>query len=259
MKLSNLLGMTEVASAHGYQIDNLLGLIHLFMLVLFVGWGTFFIYTLIRFNKKANPKASYTGVKGKFSTQLEIAVVVVEVIILVGFAFPLWSERVDAFPDASKSTVARVVGEQYAWNIHYPGPDGIFGSRKIEFVNASNPLGLDSTDHHADDDIITINQLHLPVDKPVILYISSKDVIHSFAVREMRVLQDATPGLTIPMWFTPTVSGKYEISCSQLCGLGHYRMRGFLTVESEDEFNAWMDEQAVEKLAAGSIDPGMYD
>jgi len=259
MKLSDLLGMTEVASLHGYQIDNLIALIHLFMLVLFVGWGSFFIYTLLRFNKKANPKADYAGVKGKLSTQLEIAVVIIEAIILIGFAFPLWSERVDAFPEASQSTVVRVVGEQFAWNIHYPGPDGIFGSRKIELVNAFNPVGLDSTDPQGEDDIVTVNQLHLPVDKPTIIYVSSKDVIHSFAVREMRVLQDATPGLTIPMWFTPIAKGKYEISCSQLCGLGHYRMRGFLTIESEDEFNAWMDERAVEKAEAGVVDPGMYD
>jgi len=257
--LSKFLGMTQVASAHGGQIDHIIALVHLFMLVLFVGWGSFFIYTLLRFNNKANPKANYGGVKGKFSTQLEIAVVIIEVILLIGFAFPLWSQRVDAFPDASESTVARVVGEQFAWNMHYPGKDGIFGRREIGLVNAFNPVGLDSTDPHSDDDIVTINQLHLPVNKPVILHISSKDVIHSFAVREMRVLQDATPGITIPMWFTPIQEGKYEISCSQLCGLGHYRMRGFLTIESEEEFNAWMDEQALEKAEAGSVDPGMYD
>jgi len=242
--MAKLFGMTQVASAHGYQIDNLIGLIHLFMLVLLVGWGSVFIYTLLRFNKKANPKADYVGVKGKLSTQLEIAVVIIEAIILIGFAFPLWSARVDAFPDASTSTVVRVVGEQFVWNMHYPGKDGIFGRREIGFVNAANPVGLDSSDPHAEDDIVTINQLHLPVDKPAILHISSKDVIHSFAVREMRSLQDATPGITIPMWFTPIKEGKYEISCSQLCGLGHYRMRGFLTIESEEEFNAWMDERA---------------
>ena len=114
---------------------------------------------------------------------------------------------------------------------------------------------LDRSDPAAKDDITTINQLNLPIDRPVLVHLSTKDVIHSFGLFEMRVKQDAIPGMSIPVWFIPNVTtsemraktGKpdfdYEIACSQLCGLGHFRMRGFVTIQSEADFKKWMDEQ----------------
>jgi len=217
--------------------------------------GETLIYTLIRFRKSQNTKGDYTGVKGKISTYLEVAVVFVEASLLIGLAFPLSSKQVDAFPSAEQATVVRVIGEQFAWNVHYAGKDGVFGRRDINLVSSGNPLGLDRTDPYAKDDIALINQLHLPVNKPAIIHLSSKDVMHSFALREMRVVQDAIPGLSIPFWFEPVKEGKYDISCAQLCGLGHYRMRGFLTVESEEKFNAWLEEQA----AMAEEEEGLYD
>ena len=119
----------------------------------------------------------------------------------------------------------------------------------------SNPLGLDRSDPAAKDDVTTLNQLHLPVNRPVVVKLRSKDVIHSFNVPEFRVKQDAIPGLTIPIWFIPNVttaemrarSGnpefQYEIACAQLCGLGHARMRGFVTVLSADEFQKWVEAE----------------
>ena len=103
------------------------------------------------------------------------------------------------------------------------------------------------------DDVTTINQLHLPVDKPALIYLSSKDVIHSFFLPNLRVKQDAVPGLNVPIWFEATKTGKYEIACAQLCGLGHYRMRGFMTIMSEDDYAAWMDEEQA-LLAEGGGD-----
>ena len=134
--------------------------------------------------------------------------------------------------------------EQFAWNIHYPGPDGMFGRTEVTRVAADNPLGLDRRDPAAKDDITTINQLNLPVDRPVLVHLSSKDVIHSFGLFEMRVKQDAVPGLDIPVWFIPNKLGDYEIACSQLCGLGHYRMRGFISVKTDADFKAWLAEEA---------------
>ena len=118
-----------------------------------------------------------------------------------------------------------------------------FGRTDIKFVSADNPLGLDRTDPAGKDDVTTINQLNLPVDRPVLVHLSSKDVIHSFGLYEMRVKQDAIPGLQIPVWFVPNRIGDYEIACSQLCGLGHFRMRGFVTVQSQADFSKWFDEQ----------------
>ena len=151
-----------------------------------------------------------------------------------------------AFPSASEAVVVRLVGEQFAWNVHYPGPDGRFGRTDIKLVSADNPLGLDRRDPDAKDDITTINQMNLPVDRPILVQLSSKDVIHSLGLIEMRVKQDAIPGMTMPVWFIPNRIGEYEIACSQLCGLGHFRMRGFVTVQSAADYQKWYDDQEKE-------------
>jgi cytochrome c oxidase subunit 2 len=247
--------MPPAASAHAGEIDQMMVLVHWLMLVLFVGWGAFFLYVLVRFRRGANPKANYLGAKGKLSKGLEVAVAVVEVVLLVFYAIPAWARRVQNLPSESEAVVVRVVGQQFAWEVHYPGPDGKFGRTDIKLVSADNPLGLDRSDPDAKDDFNSENQLHVQVNRPVLVHLSSKDVIHSFGLYEMRVKQDAVPGLQIPVWFIPTVTtaemrtrtGKadfdYEIACSQLCGLGHFRMRGFLVVDSADDYQKWMADQ----------------
>jgi cytochrome c oxidase subunit 2 len=260
--ISGWLGLPALASTHGGQIDEMIGWVHLFMFVLFVGWGAFFLYCLIRFRRSRNPVANYTGVTSKSSSYLEGGVALVEAILLFGFAIPLWAARVDRMPAESESLVVHVTAEQFAWNVHYAGPDRKFGRQDIKLIDTTdNPLGLDRSDPAAKDDVTTLNQLYLPANKPIIVRLRSKDVIHSFGVPEFRVKQDAIPGLTIPIWFVPNVTteemrtrtGKpefqYEIACAQLCGLGHYRMRGFVTVQTEEEFTKWMDEK-VKELSA---------
>ena len=201
--MEQYLGLPPDGSAHGPSIDHLIGLIHWLMFILFVGWGTFYIFTLIRFRKKRQPTANYTGVKSHFSSYLEVGVLVAEVILLIGFSIPLWSKRVDEFPQMKDASLVRIVAEQFGWNIHYPGPDGKFGKTSISLINQDNPLGLDRSDPDGKDDITTINQLYLPVNKPVIIYLSTKDVIHSFNLPAFRVKQDAIPGMSVPVWFTP--------------------------------------------------------
>ena len=242
----NYLGLPIAASQHAGEIDEMLVLVHWLMAVLFVGWGLFFVFVLFKFRRGANPKASYTGAKGKLAKSTEIAVAIVEIVLLVGYAIPAWARRVRDLPAENEAVVVRVVGEQFAWNVHYAGADGQFGRTDVKLVSAGNPLGLDRTDPVAKDDITTINQLNLPVDRPVLVHLSSKDVIHSFGLYEMRVKQDAIPGMQIPVWFVPTRVGEYEIACSQLCGLGHYRMRGFVNVQTADAFKSWMTDQAKE-------------
>jgi cytochrome c oxidase subunit II len=242
--MHELLGLPVQASAHASSIDDIIVIVHWLMAILFVGWGLFFIYTLVRFRAGANPKASHEGMHGTWSKYAEGAVLVAEILILVLMSMPAWAERVAAFPPETSSIVVRVVGEQFAWNMHYPGPDGKFGKTDLRLVSAANPLGLDRKDPDGKDDVTTINQLNLPVDKPVIVHLSSKDVIHSFALPQMRVKQDAIPGIVHNLWFTPTKTGEWEIPCSQLCGLGHYRMRGFYTIQSATDFEAWLKENA---------------
>jgi cytochrome c oxidase subunit II len=247
-----LLGLPVAASEHAGEIDQMIVLVHWLMAILFVGWGIFFLYVLFRFRRSANPTASYTGAKGKISKGLEVAVAVVEVILLVFYAIPAWAKRVKAFPAENEAVVVKVVGEQFAWNVQYPGPDGKFGRTDIKLVAADNPLGLDRTDPDAKDDVTTINQLNLPVDRPVLVHLMSKDVIHSFALYEMRVKQDAVPGMSIPVWFIPKRIGAYEIACSQLCGLGHFRMRGFVTIQSAADYQKWMADQLKELQPAAA-------
>ncbi len=308
--MRQFLGLPIDASAQGPSIDNLLVMVHWLMFVLFIGWLSYFIFTLIRFRKSRNPKADYHGVKGHYSSYVEVGVALTEVVLLVGFAFPLWAARVNKIPDEKDATVVRMVAEQFAWNVHYPGPDGIFGRTDINLVSSDNPLGLDRTDPYAKDDITTINQLNLPVDKPIIIELSSKDVIHSLNLPLFRVKQDAIPGQMVKVWFQPTMTttqirvtlsrtfslangipeelatltsledyrakdstvivgkgGSFtddllpqlrqagitdvkaapdtptEIACAQLCGLGHYRMRGFVTVQTPEEYAGWMKDQ----------------
>ena len=243
----NYLGLPVAASSHAAEIDNMMVLVHWLMLVLFAGWGAFFLFVLVRFRSGANPKASYTGAKGKVAKMTEIAVAIVEIVLLVGYAIPAWATRVRQFPSETEAVVVRVVGEQFAWNVHYPGPDGKFGRTDIKLVGPDNPLGLDRNDPNAKDDITEINQLNIPVDRPVLVHLSSKDVIHSFGLYEMRVKQDAIPGMDIPVWFIPTREGEYEIACSQLCGLGHFRMRGAVTVQTADAFRQWLADQEKEQ------------
>ena len=239
----NYLGLPVAASTHAAELDDMTVLVHWLMLVMFVGWGVFFVFVLFRFRRGANPKASYAGAKGKFAKSTEIAVGIVEIVLLIGYAIPAWATRVKALPAENETTVVRVVGHQFAWEIQYPGPDSKFGRTDPKLVSSDNLLGLDRKDPDAKDDIITSNQLMLPVNRPVLVHLSSQDVIHSFGLYEMRIKQDAIPGMQMPVWFIPNRIGAYEIACSQLCGLGHFRMRGFITIQSDADFRKWMDDQ----------------
>ena len=241
--MDRLLGLPIQASEHAAQLDTITFLVHVLIFALFFGWGSYFIYALIRFRRGRNPRAQYQPVKTRVSTYTEAGIVLAELILLVGFSIPAWATRVRDLPPENEAVVVRVVAEQFAWNVHYPGPDNEFGRTDVKLVAVDNPLGLDPTSPHAADDLTTINELVLPVDRPVIVQLSAKDVIHSFGVPVMRVKQDAIPGMVIPVWFTPRRVGDYEIACSQLCGLGHYRMRGSLRVVEAGEFERWLSAQ----------------
>jgi cytochrome c oxidase subunit 2 len=233
-------------SAHGPELDTLNAYVHWLMLILFVGWGLLFLFMLMRFRASKHPKAVYHGTRSHASKWAEIGVFAVECVLLFGISIPAWSRWTSRPTKAAKAMEIRIVGEQFAWNIHYPGPDGVFGRTDVNHVSSSNPLGIDSTDPAAKDDIATLNQLHLMVNRPVVIRLTSKDVIHSFFLPYMRVKQDATPGMEVPVHFTPVkASGAetWEIACAQLCGLGHYRMKGQFQVHTAQDFAKWMSEQ----------------
>lgn len=243
--MAKLLGLPAVASEHGQSVNNLVIYVHWLMLVLFVGWLVYFLFTLWKFHAKRNPKADYLGVKNHASNYVEITVALIEVALLVGFAVPIWAKAVDKFPPESESTVIQIVAQQFAWNIRYPGADHKFGKQDMHLVSDNNLFGVDPNDPAGKDDIQVLNEIHVPVNKPVIAYISSKDVIHSFKIVSMRVTQDAIPGMRIPIHFTPIKAGRFQISCAQLCGSGHASMaNGFLVVESQDAYDKWFASKA---------------
>lgn len=252
-KILEFFGMPEPAAAHAKGIDDLIGYVHLLMLALFVGWLAYYCMALYRFNRKKCAKADYVGVKSGVSTYLEIGVAVVEGVLLIGLAIPLWARAVDEFPvatgDPEKDPIeVRIMGMQFKWNAHFAGPDGKFGDQSIHLATATNPFGLDGESENGQDDVTCIlgEEFLLPVGRPVICRISSMDVIHSFKVPAMRVTQDAVPGMTIPTHFTPTKTGDYAIICAQLCGSGHALMRGDFKVVTAEEWEAWYLEKAEE-------------
>ena len=246
--VGKLLGLPVLASEQGRQVDNLIIYIHLLMIALFVGWMAYIVFVLIRFRRGRQPKADYHGVRGHTSSYLEVAVAAIEAVLLFGLAIPLWAKAVDKFPAKSESTEVQIVAQQFAWNIRYPGADGIFGKQDMRWVNPTNVFGVDPTDPKGKDDVQTLNELHVPLAKlpngeykPVILYISSKDVVHSFKVIALRLTQDAIPGMRIPIWFRPTREGRFQINCAQLCGNSHSAMsQGFVIVESQAAFDKWI-------------------
>lgn len=237
-------GLPVNASAHGAAIDGLIYNIHGIMLILFAGWFVFLVYVLLKFRARTGHQAQHHTKHFKFPTYLEVAVALTEVLLLVGFSYPIIHQVKNEFPPLEQSVQIRVTAEQFAWNIHYPGIDGKFGKTKPELMGADNPVGLDRSDPNGKDDIVTINQLHIPVNKSVVVNLTSKDVIHSFYLPVMRVKQDAIPGDTVPVWMEASKTGDFEIACAQLCGLGHYRMKGYFTIHSQEDFEKWLADNA---------------
>src|SRR6266536_1784739 len=247
-----VLDLPFLASEHGKYVDDLIVYVHALMGVLFVGWLAYFLFTVFRFRQSKHPKADYVGVKSHVSNYLEGGVALVEAILLIGFAVPLWAKAVTKFPSEKDSTVIHVLAKQFNWNAHYAGPDGIMGKQHPVLSTSVDPFGIDrKNDPNAKDDVTMQGNFVVPVNKPVVAHITGLDVIHSFAIRSMRVCQDAIPGLSIPTWFTPTRVGEYKITCAQLCGVGHYTMWGTLRVVSQDEFDKWLAEQSAKARTLG--------
>jgi cytochrome c oxidase subunit II len=189
------------------------------------------------------------GQKAKFvrgNHALEVIWTLITLVIFVGLgvmAANAWGEVHFGGP-APGALEVEVTGVQFQWNFRYPGPDGKFGRINVKDIDASvgNPLGLDPNDPEAKLNPVSPD-LYLPVNRPIELMLRSQDVIHSFFVRELRVKQDCVPGLVIPIHFEVNKVGDYEVTCNQLCGLGHYHMHAMLHVMSQADFDQWEKKQ----------------
>lgn len=237
---------TPLASQQGADID------FIFTSVLWVTGIAFVViqgllgYFIARYGAKGSERASYWHDNSKAEAILLIGTAAI-LTVLVFMGQRVWASVY--FSDVPENALTiQVTGEQFAWNFHYAGPDGAFGRQRIELISPTNTIGLDRTDPAAKDDLLSINQMHMVANRPVRVRLRSKDVIHSFFLPNLRVKQDAVPGMGIEIWFTPNLTGNYEIACAELCGLGHYRMKAFLTVDaSQDVFDTWLREQTAQQ------------
>ena len=235
------------ASSYAASIDFGIWIVHAAMFGMFILWGAFFIYLLVKYRARPGVAAvredhdgKHTGLKGELKSLIPDAVILIfEIALIVFYAIPVWNQIKMNVPETKDQVRVEIVAEQFGWSIHYAGPDGKLGPRRTELVHFSNPIGLDSSSPASADDVVMGNEMRLPVDKTVVIDLVSKDVIHSFSVAEFRIKQDAMPGLKIPMWITPTKTGKYEMTCAQLCGFAHSLMRGDVYVQTQEEFDAW--------------------
>ncbi|MBI3323965.1 MAG: cytochrome c oxidase subunit II [Candidatus Omnitrophica bacterium] len=203
-------------SSYGVQIDRLFVIILWITGAIFVVVEGALLWFLIRYHHRANASAAY--VHGNH--RAELIWTIIPALIVGGLTCSsqkVWSQ-IQGTPPPHQLEI-EVKAEQFAWNIRYAGPDGRLGSA---------------------DDVETINQLHIPVGQVVLVHLKSKDVIHSFFLPQFRIKRDAVPGITGRIWIEATKTGQFEIACAELCGLGHYRMRGFLTIESPEAFQAWL-------------------
>jgi cytochrome c oxidase subunit 2 len=240
------------ASNHGVNIDRMLWMTLTVTGVVFIGTQVLLFWFAFRYQEKEGEKPFYFPHNNK----LEILWTTVPAIFLTGlvaFGIYYWFKATGEAP--KDAMVVEVTGKQFNWMFRYPGKDGELGKKDYKLVNyGKNDLGLKWDDKNSLDDI-TPSELHLVVGKPVKLVINAHDVIHDVGLPHFRMKMDAVPGIPTTMWFTPTITTKqmkeitknpnfvYEISCDQMCGQGHWSMRGVIVVETQEEFDAWMANQ----------------
>ncbi len=234
----------ELASMHGLASDRVFSVTLVVTGILFVLLQLTLAALVIKFRRRGDAKAQYwvkPRLEKRFAFVAGIIILLVDATIF-DLGESEWFKFWGAAP--ADAAVIEVTGEQFVWSFRYPGADGVFGKTEPGLISTNNPLGIDSADPASADDVLSLNQLHLPEGRPVILRLRSKDVIHSLFLPNFRVKQDAMPGMRIDLWFIPTRQGQFEIACNRLCGLAHYRMRAFLTVESQETFNNWLSQMA---------------
>jgi cytochrome c oxidase subunit 2 len=240
--VANLFPAPPPITANGELIDRQYNLTLYMTGVVFILSQIGLAYAIFRFRDKGQ-RAQFT----RGNNTLEMIWTSATIIVFLGVGIlgrKAWAET--RFTPASQDAIkVEVTENQFVFNFRYPGPDGKFGRLDPKLVSASsgNPIGLDLNDPAAKDDII-VPTLTVPVNHQVELELRSQDVIHNFYVRELRLQQDAVPGIEIPIHFTATKIGQYEIVCTQLCGLGHYKMRSVLNVVSDSDYQDFLKQQA---------------
>jgi cytochrome c oxidase subunit 2 len=218
------------------QIDDTIGITFWVTGFVFIAVNLFMAYAIIRYRHKKGQKANYEPENKKLEGWLTLFTTVGVAAMLAPGLF-VWAKFVEVPEDAIE---VEAVGQQWHWSYRLPGDDGEFGKSDLKLITADNPFGIDADDPAGRDDVLISDpQLHLPVDRPVKLWLRSKDVLHNFTVAQFRVKMDLVPGMVTYMWLTPTETGRYEVLCEELCGIAHHTMRGAVMVEEQEAFDAW--------------------
>jgi cytochrome c oxidase subunit II len=228
--MGSIFPFPENVSSFGDDIDFLFNVILVITGIVFVLVEITLVVFIFKYRHRAGTKAFYTHGNKRLEIIWTSATAVV-VLILGAWSWPLWLrvKSPDRFPPAGIEL--NIAVKQFEWNVTYPGADGRLGTA---------------------DDFTKRNQLHIPVNTVVRATLTSEDVIHSFYLPQFRLKQDAVPGMRIPIWFDATREGDFQIACAELCGLGHYRMKGAVKVHSAESFNTWSGQQVATAAAGGN-------
>ena len=214
-------------SQHGHTIDHLFYFILGLTGVVFVITEVALVWFLWRYDAKSN-RDPIKFSHGSHNLEIVWTILPAATLLFIAiYQMRAWAE-VKMLPPRNTPPTVEVMARQFEWRLRYPGPDGVIGTR---------------------DDIYHVNDLHVPIDETVLVELKSMDVLHDFFLPHLRIKQDAVPGMNIPVWFTPTEVGQYDLVCAELCGWGHYKMKGRLTVESRKDHDAWLAKMAAEQAA----------
>jgi cytochrome c oxidase subunit II len=233
---------TPIASNWGLM-DDTVNLTFWVTGVVFVAVNLFMAYTIVRYRhrREGQRRAEYEPEYKKLEWWL-IGLTSVGVIAMLAPGLAVWAKFVTV-PDNAK--VVEALGQQWSWSFRLPGKDGVLGAIDASLISAGNPFGMDRNDPRGLDDVLVPGaELHLPLGEPVKVVLRSKDVLHDFTVPQFRVKMDMVPGMITYLWLTPTKTGSYEILCEELCGMGHFVMRGRVVVEEPAQYQAWLAQQA---------------
>jgi cytochrome c oxidase subunit 2 len=247
---------TPIASNWG-MIDDTINLTFWVTGTVFVAVNLFLAWCIYKFRTKPGHKAHYEPESKKLEIWLT-SITAVGVIAMLAPGLIVWAEFVNVPDDAIE---VEAVGQQWHWSYRYPGNDGELGDIDVSLMSLENPFGMDPADPAGMDDVLIADpQVHLPIDQPVKLLLRSKDVLHNFTVAQFRVKMDLVPGIDTYMWFTPTRVGGFDVLCEELCGMAHHTMRGRVIVESQEDFDTWLDAQPtfadMQNIAAGNTQAG---
>lgn len=230
---------TPIASNWGY-IDATLVATFWITGVVFAAVILFMAYCVWRFRHRPGRKAAFDPE----NPRLEIGLTVVTALGVAAMLAPglvVWKQFVTV-PDGAGEV--EVFAQQWAWSFRLPGEDGRLGTSDARLVGPGNALGINPRDRFGQDDVVVEgDDLHLPIGQPVKMVLRSVDVLHNFYVPEFRAKMDMVPGMVTYFWFTPTRTGEFEILCAELCGVGHSYMRGYVQIEEEPDYQAWLREQ----------------